>query len=108
MMAGARDVGALIDEARFSRLQVRVVAFCGLASILDGIDTQSIGIAAPSLAKALSLSPAEMGPIFSAGLLGALAGALGLGTLADQVGRKKVLILSTVLFGMFSLSLIHI
>src|SRR5579864_5062296 len=97
-----RDVGVLVDEARFSRLQVRVVAFCALASVLDGIDTQSIGLVAPSLAKALSLSQADMGPIFAAGLLGALGGALGLGTLADHIGRKKVLIISTVLFGVFS------
>lgn len=101
--AGVTDVGRLIDEARFSPLQIRVVALCGLASILDGIDTQSIGIAAPELAKFLSLTPAGPAPVFSAGLLGALTGALGLGTLADHVGRKQVLILSTVIFGLFSL-----
>src|SRR5262245_35132219 len=96
--ARSTDVGILIDESRFSPLQIRVVVICGLASILDGIDTQSIGIAAPDLAKVLSLAPAELAPIFSAGLLGALTGALGLGTLADHVGRKQVLMLSTLLF----------
>ena len=108
MATGARDVGALIDQARFSPLQIRVVVFCALASVLDGIDTQSIGIAAPSLAKTLLLSSAEMGPVFSAGLLGALAGALGLGTLADHIGRKKVLIASTTLFGVFSLMTVFV
>ncbi|WP_076858317.1 MFS transporter [Bradyrhizobium mercantei] len=103
MNARATDVGVLIDESRFSPLQIRVVALCGLASILDGVDTQSIGIAAPELAKVLSLTPAGLAPIFAAGLLGALTGALGLGTLADRVGRKQMLILSTVLFGLFSL-----
>ena len=103
MSSGVIDVGGLIDESRFSPLQLRIVALCALASILDGIDTQSIGIAAPELAKALSLTPAELAPVFSAGLLGALTGALGLGTLADHIGRKQVLIVSTVLFGLFSL-----
>jgi AAHS family 4-hydroxybenzoate transporter-like MFS transporter len=102
MSIGVIDVGGLIDQSRFSPLQMRVVALCALASILDGIDTQSIGIAAPELAKTLSLTPAELAPIFSAGLLGALTGALGLGTLADRIGRKQVLIGSTVLFGLFS------
>ena len=101
------DVGSLIDRSRFSLLQVRIVLLCGLASILDGVDTQSIGIAAPALSKLLALSPASMGPVFSAGLLGALVGALGLGTLADHVGRKKVLVLSTVLFGVFSLLTVY-
>jgi len=101
-IARATDVGVLIDESRFSALQIRVVALCGLSSILDGIDTQSIGIAAPDLAKVLSLTPAGLAPIFSAGLLGALTGALGLGTLADTIGRKQVLIISALLFGVFS------
>ncbi|MBR0755272.1 MFS transporter [Bradyrhizobium jicamae] len=97
------DVGVLIDDSRFSPLQIRVVILCGLASVLDGIDTQSIGIAAPELAKILTLTPAGLAPVFSAGLLGALTGALALGTLADRIGRKYVLILSALLFGMFSL-----
>ena len=103
MNARATDVGVLIDESRFSPLQIRVVALCGLTSILDGIDTQSVGIAAPELAKYLSLTPAGLAPIFSAGLLGALVGALGLGTLADYIGRKRVMILSALIFGLFSL-----
>lgn len=103
MNARATDVSVLIDESRFSPLQIRVVALCGLTSILDGIDTQSIGIAAPELAKFLSLTPAGLAPIFSAGLLGALTGALVLGTLADYIGRKQVMILSALLFGLFSL-----
>jgi AAHS family 4-hydroxybenzoate transporter-like MFS transporter len=106
--ARATDVGVLIDESRFSPLQMRVVALCGLASILDGIDTQSIGIAAPDLAKVLALTPAGLAPIFSAGLLGALTGALGLGTLADYIGRKQVLVLSAFLFGLFSLSTVFV
>jgi AAHS family 4-hydroxybenzoate transporter-like MFS transporter len=106
--ARSTDVGALIDETRFSPLQIRVVALCALASILDGIDTQSIGIAAPNLAKVLSLTPAGLAPIFSAGLLGALVGALGLGTLADYIGRKRILMLSTLIFGLFSLSTVFV
>ncbi|WP_083742343.1 MFS transporter [Bradyrhizobium mercantei] len=97
------DVGALIDGSRFSPLQIRIVALCGFTSIIDGIDTQSIGIAAPELAKLLSLTPAGLAPIFSAGLLGALTGALGLGTLADHIGRKLTMILSVLIFGFFSL-----
>jgi MFS transporter, AAHS family, 4-hydroxybenzoate transporter len=103
MSTGVVDIGGLIDGSRFSPLQIRIVALCAFASILDGVDTQSIGIAAPELAKALSLSPSGLAPVFSAGLLGALAGALGLGTLADYIGRKQVLIISSVLFGLFSL-----
>ena len=103
MNARATDVGVLIDESRFSPLQIRVVVLCGLTSILDGIDTQSIGIAAPELARFLLLTPAGLAPIFSAGLLGALTGALGLGTLADYVGRKQIMIVSALIFGLFSL-----
>lgn len=46
----------------------------------------------------------QMGWIFSAGILGLLPGALVGGMLADRYGRKRILIGSVALFGLFSLA----
>ncbi|MDK7090369.1 manganese efflux pump, partial [Escherichia coli] len=44
-----------------------------------------------------------LGPVMSAALVGLAVGALTAGPLADRIGRKKVLIMSIVVFGGFSL-----
>lgn len=65
---------------------------------------QAAGIAAGGIAQAFALDKMQMGWIFSAGILGLLPGALVGGMLADRYGRKRILIGSVALFGLFSLA----
>ena len=78
------------------------LALCWLAGMTEGYDIQSMGVAAPGLAPALHLGREQLGPVFSASLFGLLIGALACGRLADQFGRKWVLIGSMAVFGVFS------
>ena len=48
------DLAELIDANPMSGLQWRIVVLCMLAAILDGADTFSIGVAAPSIAAKLA------------------------------------------------------
>jgi MFS transporter, AAHS family, 4-hydroxybenzoate transporter len=70
---------------------------------LDGFDTQAIGYVAPVLAKEWGLTKGALGPVFSAGLFGLMIGALLFGPLADRIGRRKIIILSTLAFGLGAL-----
>lgn len=81
-----------------------VIGLCILASMLEGFDIQSMGVAAPALGKALALSKGEMAWAFSASLFGLMGGAAAGGWLADRMGRRPVLIGATVMFGLFSLA----
>ncbi len=61
-----------------------------------------MGVAAPRLALALGLTRDQLGPVFSASLIGLLLGALIVGRLSDRFGRKWALILSLIAYGVFS------
>ncbi len=84
----------------------RVFVLCALVAFLDGFDTQSIGPAAPAIAHRWGLTPAKLGPVFSASQLGFLIGALLFGAAGDRLGRKRVLILTTALFAVATLGTI--
>jgi MFS transporter, AAHS family, 4-hydroxybenzoate transporter len=101
--ASAVDVATFIDAQPVGAFQIKLLLICATVLFLDGFDTTAIGYVAPALAKELNLSRAALGPVFSAGLFGLMIGALLLGPLADRVGRKKIIIFSTLAFGIGTL-----
>lgn len=97
------DVPAFIDSRKIGRLQILIASLCALVVLFDGLNTQVIGYLGPVLSKDWHLPRSALGPIFSASLAGLMLGLLVIGPLSDRVGRKLTMILSTVLFGCFTL-----
>src|SRR5215470_11431806 len=92
------DVQAFLNESGFSPYQWLVFALCFVIVLLDGFDTAAIGYIAPSLVTEWGVSKPELGPVLSAALFGLAAGALASGPLADHFGRKRVLVVSVLVF----------
>ena len=64
------------------------IGLCLVVALLEGLDLQSTGVAAPRMAREFHLAVAQMGWAFSIGALGLLPGAAIEGRLADRTGRK--------------------
>jgi AAHS family 3-hydroxyphenylpropionic acid transporter len=79
------------------------VAACTLVALFEGIDLQAAGVAAPRLAPALGLKPADLGWFFSASTFGLMLGAAIGGRLSDRFGRRVSLICAILLFGVLSI-----
>ena len=98
------DVVEFIDQQPVGGFQIRLLATCAAVLFLDGFDTQAIGYVAPALVREWGLTKGALGPVFSAGLFGLMIGALLFGPLADRIGRRKIIVFSTVAFGLGSLA----
>ena len=80
-----------------------IVAAVG--GLLFGYDTAVVAGAIGFIEKLYNLSPAMKGWIASCALIGCIIGAMFAGTVSDKVGRKKMLILSGVMFAVSSVGI---
>ena len=100
---GVVNVPELIDQQKIGGYQIRVAALCAAVVFLDGFDTQVIGNLVPSIIAEWKVTRPAMAPVGVAGLVGLMVGALSLGPLADKIGRRAVIIGSTLVFGVMTL-----
>jgi len=96
------DVTATLDSGREQRVAA-TLALCFLTAVIEGMDLQSMGIAAPSLGPEFGLSKPQLGVVLLASPLGLFFGAFIGGRIADIWGRKNALVLATAMFGALQL-----
>jgi AAHS family 4-hydroxybenzoate transporter-like MFS transporter len=99
------SIESVVNHAPFGRYRYAIVAICFLIVLMDGFDTQAIGFAAAAISRSRGIPLSNFGRMFSAGLLGSAIGAFVLGTLGDRIGRRRLLMVSILIFSLCSFSL---
>ena len=97
------NVSDVIDNQPVGAFQLRVFFLCAAVLFVDGFDVQGITYVAPAISQEWGLARGALGPTFSAGLFGVMLGAMLLAPLADRIGRRRVIVLSCVAFGIGTL-----
>ena len=96
------DVGALLDEARWSTYQKLLVVATASTIILDGLDNQLLGAAVPAMMREWSLKSPAFVPVQTAGMIGMMIGGAIGGVIGDRLGRRIALIGSVITFGVLT------
>jgi AAHS family 4-hydroxybenzoate transporter-like MFS transporter len=96
------QVSRLLDERGLSSFQITLLIWSFFIVLIDGYDIGAIAFAAPSLVRAWGVKPSDLGPVFSASLVGILFGSALFGWVGDRYGRKAALVSSNLLFGVFT------
>lgn len=97
------NVSNLIDDRPIGRFQIGVILLCASVIFAEGFDAQAIAYVAPSITADWGLERGALGPVFSAGLLGIMLGSFIIAPLADRLGRKPIILASTIAFAIFTL-----
>jgi MFS transporter, AAHS family, 4-hydroxybenzoate transporter len=96
------NVTSVIDESRIGAFQISVYLLCFACLLMDGFDVQSLGYVAPALSAELHITRVQLGPVLSAAPLGVLIGSIFCSMLADKIGRRPVLIGSTLFYALLT------
>jgi AAHS family 4-hydroxybenzoate transporter-like MFS transporter len=102
---GARtriEVGRVLDDGPFGRYQGFVVSFAAGSLIIDGVDSQLLGIVVPSIMAEWAVPRSAFAPVLAAGFVGMMVGGAVAG-IGDRIGRRLALIGSVLLFGVMTL-----
>lgn len=83
---------------RNNLLVIVIAAIASTGGLLFGFDTGVISGALPFLKESWDLTSGQQELITTAVLIGAVIGALGAGRITDIVGRKKVIIVTALIF----------
>src|SRR3954451_19162540 len=93
-------IPARLDRLPWSAWHWRVVIALGVSWLLDGLEVTVVGSLAPALERpdTLGLTAGEIGWAASAYIGGAVLGALFFGRLADSLGRKRMFLVTLVVY----------
>jgi AAHS family 4-hydroxybenzoate transporter-like MFS transporter len=99
------DVGAVLDEGRWTGYQKLLILGTALTIILDGIDNQLLPNAVPFIAPEWQIQNSAFRNALATGPFGMMIGGLLGGVLGDRLGRRTALLGSVMAFAVLTLAI---
>lgn len=92
----------LIDDAPLSKFHKKLTFFASGGPFIDGYALSIIGIALITMVPSLDMTPAEIGLVGAASLVGIFFGGGVFGWVTDKIGRHKMYIADLIALALFS------
>lgn len=96
------NVHELASKSKFNRFHGLILCWCVLILVIDGYDLAIVGAALPAIMQDMQIDPTSAGVMAGSALFGTMLGAIFLGTLADRIGRPKMIAICVALFSLFT------
>ena len=93
----------MVEKAKFNKFHGMLLFWGALLMLFDGYDLTIYGAVVPTLMEEWGISAVQAGMYGSYALFGMMFGALIFGTLADKLGRKKIIMICVSIFSLFML-----
>ena len=93
----------MVEKAKFNKFHKMLLFWGALLMLFDGYDLVVYGAVVPTLMEEWGISAVQAGMYGSYALFGMMFGALIFGTLADKIGRKKIIMICVSIFSLFML-----
>lgn len=92
-------VSDLIASASLKGYVGRVPILCALLMLTEGIDTFGVGFIGPYLSNQYGISTQELAAVYTGTIVASLIGAVCVAPLSDRIGRRPLLIATSVIMG---------
>jgi MFS transporter, AAHS family, benzoate transport protein len=93
----------MVEKAKLNKFHGMLLFWGALLMLFDGYDLVVYGAVVPTLMEEWGISAVQAGMYGSYALFGMMFGALIFGTLADKIGRKKIIMICVFIFSLFML-----
>jgi AAHS family 4-hydroxybenzoate transporter-like MFS transporter len=97
------DVSAFLDRAPVGIYRLLIYSLCTLVMVIDGYDVFVVGFVVPTLAKSFGVTPQTITSVFVLQTIGLGIGAYAVAPFADRIGRRRLVLICTTLFGFLTL-----
>ena len=92
-------ISELIDAASAKGFILRVPILCVLLMLTEGMDTFGVGFIGPYLTKQYNISIGALATVYTGTVVASLIGAVICAPLSDRVGRRRMLIATSLIMG---------
>jgi MFS family permease len=96
------SIGERLDQMPWTRFHSRVTLALGIGWLLDSFEVNVIGNVLGILKKLWQVTDVQASALVTVWLIGIMVGALLFGYLADRFGRRKLFILTLLLYSIFT------